>query len=192
MLDEERHYLAKLLLQAGVLEQTVGKKVVAGNLGCLEGIDKLAAHGIDTEETVEILQVGAADESWRLHVGGTEFAPYDGGLSAVHHRQQVFRHCVHRRLVGQHEGVLVAVAERPVLEQRQQELTAPYVLQHILYHGMLEEEGQEPVAYAAEERETLHLLEAAEVDVRPLLLHVQHAVHALLKLLHALLGQFGV
>ena len=57
---------------------------------------------------------------------------------------------------------------------------------------MLEEEGQEPVAYAAEERETLHLLEAAEVDVRPLLLHVHHAVHRFLQFLHALLGQLRV
>ena len=45
-------------------------------------------------------------------------------------------------------------------------------------------ERYEPVAQFNKERETLHLREPAEIDIRPLLLHVHHPMVALFQLFH--------
>ena len=58
--------------------------------------------------------------------------------------------------------------------------------------GMLHEEGREPVGEGVEEAEALHQLEAAEIDVGALLLHVENLVDVLLGLFHALVGGIGV
>ena len=43
---------------------------------------------------------------------------------------------------------------------------------------MVEVEGYEPVGHLVEEREALHLGESAEIDIRSLLLHIEHLVEA--------------
>ena len=53
---------------------------------------------------------------------------------------------------------------------------------------MLYVERYQPVAHVVEEGVSLHLREAAEIDVGTLLLHVHHALEGRFKLLHALLG----
>ena len=53
---------------------------------------------------------------------------------------------------------------------------------------MLGKERIEPIGYTAEERKPLHLRKAAEIDVRALLLHVDHLAETCLHGFHGMLG----
>ena len=53
-------------------------------------------------------------------------------------------------------------------------------------------EGREPVAQRVEKAIALHLLEASEVNVGTLLLHVDHLLHRALQFICLLICSFGV
>ena len=65
-----------------------------------------------------------------------------------------------------------------------QELTSLSGLPYIMDGRMVSIEWNEPVRQVVEERETLHLRETGEVDIRTLLLHFSHTLHTFLHLLH--------
>ena len=58
------------------------------------------------------------------------------------------------------------------------------LLRHIGNTGMFDIEGHKPVAELREERETFHLRETTEIDIRTLFLHLLHPLELLFHLLH--------
>ena len=65
----------------------------------VERIAEGCTIGKQAEETVEIHQVAAAYEGWRLQFLGRHLVAH-GSLAALHHQADILRHLVHHLLEG--------------------------------------------------------------------------------------------
>ena len=99
---------------------------------------------------------------------------------------------VNDRRETEYEGILVAIAEYPVVDDRIDECPRFCLWRNSVQVGMLCIEGCEPVAQRVEKAIALHLLEASEVNIGTLLLHVDHLLHRALQFICLLICSFGV
>ena len=193
VLHEESYYLAKPLLKSCLSEQGTGEEVIRCPLLLFKRIEELAALRENPEETVKALQVGTAQEGYRLQfLLGHLLDTCQRGLAPVEHLHKTLRQLADGHFKTDGKGILVAVAEGTAVKHPTQELLGTHPLQQIAYGRMLWIIRYKPVANHIEEREALHLGETTEIDVRPLLLHVGHSAHILLQFFHPLFRNLRV
>ena len=110
----------------------------------------------------------------------------------LHHIAYIFRQPVYDSHHSQSKAIFVTVAERSDGIKILQERAIPHLLMHRLQIRMLEVERHEPVAQSIEKAETLHLGEAAEIDIAAFFCHGRDFTHGFLHVFHLLVGSLGM
>ena len=185
------HHPHLAALHGRLAQQLCRQQQAAAHLvGCrVKRVVQLPAVREQLEESVQVHQVQPALLRGR-RFGTRQFVSRH--LAPQHHVAHLLRQLVHHLVQRYHKRVFVAVAERVVAKHLVQHLSVFLLAQILADVRVAHVERHYPVADVIEERVALHLRESLEEYVHALLLHVHHAAHRGLHLLHAFLLQFRV